>query len=114
MEKSSDAKPPKKQQRRWGRSITTEVSETQGKVDCVAATRPSLVQDTSVSTEDPTPSADNDSARDVRRLRKALREIGDLEVKQASGQKLRRNQTEKIEKKKLYLHELQRLAPELG
>merc|ERR1712224_775516 len=67
MKKNNDAKLSKKQQRRWGRSITTGCSETQGEVGCVASTRPPLVQEPSASNDDPAPSVDNDSARDVRR-----------------------------------------------
>merc|ERR1712048_32430 len=110
VENGNDAKPSNKQ-RRWGRTITTGA---QGELDSEAATSQPLVHDTSSSKEDPTPSVENDSARDVRRLQKALREIGDLEAKRSSGERLRRNQIEKIEKKEQYLDDLQRLAPQLG
>jgi len=50
------------------------------------------------------------AARDERRLKKALREIDQLEKKQESGECLRKEQLEKIAKKHAYERALQLLG----
>jgi hypothetical protein len=100
-------------QRRWRRGYATAEL---GEVDCVEAVRPPISQNNSSGSEDPAPIGANDdqSARDVRRLQKALREIRDLEGKEANGEKLRANQFQKMGKKEQYLHDLQLLSPSLA
>lgn len=51
-----------------------------------------------------------ESASELRRVQKALKEIEALEVKRDSGERLRKNQMAKIERKKTYRHKLQCLA----
>merc|ERR1711972_456228 len=114
---SDDAKLPGEKQRRWGRSrASVGVSTAQGEVDGVTARRPPLAQNIPSSTEDPAPSCDSDdqSARNVRRLQKILKEIPVLEGRQSSGEKLLRNQIQKIERKEQYRSELRHLAPTLA
>merc|ERR1711933_205785 len=92
VEESGQAYPSKKERRWWGRSIAAA-----GDMDKAASI--------SSPNEDVPPSVDNDrqTDRDVRRLQKALREIGFLETRQSDGEKLRRNQIEKVNKKDQFL-----------
>jgi len=98
--------PSRKATRRWARNSTCV--ETQAST----AGEPAPESTCSSSAELGNPVEDDcQSACDLRRVRKALREIDTLQAKQGSGEKLRRNQIEKLAKKEMYLCELQSLAP---
>lgn len=112
-----DVELPGNRRRRWARSSASkEAAAAQEEADCAEASSAPQAVSMPSSNIDATPSADNDGqeAREARRLKKALREIESLESKQTGGEKLRRNQVEKLNKKEQYLHELQGLAPTLG
>jgi len=117
VEESDHAKLPANRRRRWARNNGSEgATAAQGEADSAAAESAPQAISISSSNVDTTPSVDNDGqpAGEARRLRKALREIESLETKQKGGEKLRRNQIEKINKKEQYLHKLLCLAPTLG
>jgi len=117
VEEHGDVKLPGNRRRRWARSTASEgTTAEQGESERAEASSAPQAISTSSSNVDATPSVDTDGqlTGEARRLKKALREIESLETKQSGGEKLRRNQVEKISKKEQYLHELQCLAPTLG
>jgi hypothetical protein len=116
VNESNDVKPQAAQHRRWGRSsASARASAVHAEADCTIPSRPPQPA-ISYCKEDAARAVvdDGEHARDIRRYQKALREIEALEAKQSSGEKLRRNQIDKIEKKEQYLQDLHRLTPPNG
>jgi len=115
VNESNDAK-PQAARRRWGRSsASARASAVHAEADCTTPSRPPQPSSTSYCKEVAALAVDDGQhARDIRRYQKALREIEALEAKQSSGEKLRRNQIDKIEKKGKYMHDLHCLTPPTG
>lgn len=108
--------------RRWGRESKPSKSAAAllDQLPQAAASRADHLPQAAASTDGYAPKctaeADDsckDTSTEVRRLRKALREIEALEVRRDNGEELRKNQLEKIERKQWYLCDLQRVTPEV-